>query len=425
MIKCKHCEFKMDDSEAFYCNMNYGLPKPPEYLCIRCFNNDILSPTKKRMWEQYFKCDRCNNWFLNSSQMSGDNGDSVCQNCYNIEKYPPGIYKDAKAETMGATFKDNKDKTFMGVEIECFNNPKIECKDTEKFLGQPVFSNWTIGQDGSIGKGSKITCPIEAISPIMRGDDAFNSIKAVCAKLNERFKVDHTCGIHVHLDFSTEPIHNIINFCKVCYKFESQIMEMLPITRRNNPYCKPLTRKSSVENEQHPMEPFNLYNITTLESIEKKLYKCQDKDGLKSSKQNKYHSSRYFWLNLHTYFYRDRGTIEIRNHPGTLNSTKIINWIRIFLKLKQYSAETTKTKIEQLEGSFAELLKIIKDPDLVSYMVERKETFSVPASDDEDKYNIGTKEENTEGKQVYMNSPEASIFWDYNEGLEARRRTIR
>ena len=110
-----------------------------------------------------------------------------------------------------------------------------------------------------------------------------------------------------------------------------------------------------------------------LESVENILYKTKNKSMKDSCKKDKYHSSRYFWVNLHSYFHR--GSIEVRNHSGTVDADKIINWIKILLTIKEYAAGSKLKDINKLEGTWEELIKIVKNPTLVKYMESRRKLF--------------------------------------------------
>ena len=99
----------------------------------------------------------------------------------------------------------------------------------------------------------------------------------------------------------------------------------LPKSRRDNEYADTLTNE------------FNYKKIMSWKTITDFLndfYQRKLKNGLEVKVRfDKYFTKRYYWLNLHSVFYRD--TIELRLHSGTISKEKIINWYnlqKIFLK---------------------------------------------------------------------------------------------
>ncbi|MFT4413201.1 amidoligase family protein [Fredinandcohnia humi] len=140
----------------------------------------------------------------------------------------------------------------------------------------------------------------EIVSPVLRGKEGLNELKIVLDTLDEiGASVDRTCGLHVHHDVNDFELENFKNIYYLYYKFEKFFDAVVAPSRRgnNNTYCQGI-RKAQVE---------ALKNACSLNDI------------------NSIFSSRYCKLNFQSFF--RQGTIEFRQHGGTINSEKVLNWI--------------------------------------------------------------------------------------------------
>jgi len=70
--------------------------------------------------------------------------------------------------------------------------------------------------------------------------------------------------------------------------------------------------------------------------------------------KSKYHHSRYFGINIHSWFFRR--SLEFRYHSGTLNPVKITNFIMICQAFVDKAKEMKKMRIESF-GNFREQLE--------------------------------------------------------------------
>lgn len=151
-------------------------------------------------------------------------------------------------------------------------------------------------------------------------------VTRVCAVLAEHeAKVNSTCGLHVHLDArnynETRMFRNLVNSQRLLYS-------MVPRSRYTNQYCK----------------PNNSNNLG-------------DYDGC-----------RYWGINPESY--DKHGTIEVRLHCGSVNATKIVNWVKLLQKIA-YSKKTIKPV-----NTIADLTKAVKlSKKLEAYILERVMKF--------------------------------------------------
>lgn len=213
------------------------------------------------------------------------------------------------ASQTATVLRPEPDYTFnrcFGVEIEAYNCPRQTLTDALREAGIPVEigsrnaetnSNWKLTTDGSL-EGSHT---FELVSPILCGEQGLEVLERVCWVLDAyNVKINSSCGIHVHFnasDFNLITWQNLI----LSYKHaETEIDKFMPASRRgnSNTYCRSL-------------RGFSDEDIRSAESIE--------------SLQRLF-GSRYMKVNLEAYS-RHR-TVEFRQHSGTINFTKIENWVR-------------------------------------------------------------------------------------------------
>lgn len=157
-------------------------------------------------------------------------------------------------------------------------------------------NHWKIVSDASVRDG------FEIVSPPLSGESGLEAVRVAITALDDAgAKINRTCGLHIHFDaadFTGDDIKTIIGRYA---EFEEDIDAFMPPSRRadNNRYCQSV--KHLVENRA--------YNETNTIGA---LARIQD--------------SRYMKLNLQSY--HRHGTIEFRQHSGTVNAAKVLNWIR-------------------------------------------------------------------------------------------------
>ena len=164
---------------------------------------------------------------------------------------------------------------------------------------------WKIITDSSAG--------YEIVSPILQGEDGIEQIKKVCAVLKEVAKVDRNCGYHIHIDANGLSLGQIKSVVKSYKQYEDVFDVILPKSRRenNNGYCMTLQR----------IRDRDIDSATTINE----LY------------QIAFRSNRYWKLNIASLL--RHGTIEIRQHSGTVEADKVVNWVYLIQNFIQRSID--------------------------------------------------------------------------------------
>lgn len=193
----------------------------------------------------------------------------------------------------------------FGVEIECYTPNPYQDVYGEYSDGVPVtcelltstgFSHWAalVSSDESLNESGA-----EIKSPILCGQPGFDELNTVVNLLNtNNYFVDSDCGLHVHLDapeFKENP-KLIIKTVKSWNKNQELINNMVADWRISNGHCE-------------------LWGDADVEELESYVENGWSLDGTLRGAIN------FGSLPYH-------GSIEIRQHEGTLNYEEIESWVK-------------------------------------------------------------------------------------------------
>lgn len=189
-------------------------------------------------------------------------------------------------------------------------------------------TTWKVVPDGSTGS--------EVVSPILKGQDGLNQIKAVCEVLTAiGCRVDSSTGLHVHHDFTDGTAKQMKNVAYMAAKMQKLTNALLP-SRVNSRWAKQL-------------------NITEMDSIYKRISNVRGfyNSDVAAVAGSLTHGDRYYLLN--TTAYNRHSTIEFRQHTGSLNATKIISWVVFTQNIVNVGmAKNQVAKMPQSAHSFIE-----------------------------------------------------------------------
>lgn len=218
------------------------------------------------------------------------------------------------SNTFSKVVTGREEKT-IGIEIEFFNvyynDVVIELRRAgiqvsfEGYTHQ-VMNTWKLVTDVSVtgtntGKGKGL----ELVSPPLTSTEMERQLKIVSEVLNDLgAKVDKTCGLHVHHDIQDLNLENIKNIYRLYNKHIDSIEEIMPTSRTkafqertSHGYCKGLNERDMAYIERAT-------SIRELQTM-----------------------NRYKVINFQSYV--KYGTVEFRQHSGTIDFAKMFNWIMI------------------------------------------------------------------------------------------------
>lgn len=204
-------------------------------------------------------------------------------------------------------------KLTFGIEIEAYNFTRDSLIREGRANGVAVRSEhynhddghayYKMVYDSSIrGENSN-----EVVSPILKGRNGLDSLKALCNALNSiGAKVNRSCGLHVHIGAANMTDEHFCRLVRNYQNIELAIDSFMPQSRKgnNNEYCMSL-------------RGINIGDVTTKSGMIARL------------------GTRYRKVNAEAYMRHK--TIEFRQHSGTTEYEKIAHWVMFLAKLVEYS----------------------------------------------------------------------------------------
>ena len=206
----------------------------------------------------------------------------------------------------------NEERTF-GVEIEFIGNAqKVERAMRNEGLAcysesynHTTKSHWKIVTDSSVhATGNQMGNGLELVSPILKGQNGMNQLEKACKALEAAgAKVNKTCGLHVHHDARDFTSATFVNLLLIYGRFEEAIDSLVSPSRRGNQntYC------GSIQMLNYSHEEIKEMAQLTPRQICNRI------------------GTRYIKLNFQSYI--THGTVEFRQHQGTIEFEKMYNWI--------------------------------------------------------------------------------------------------
>jgi len=349
-IYCEKCkkEIKSDDVYENNDGLKYCGDCYDElfYECHDC-NEETSTDERNICYDDYSVCDTCRDdysycencgCYVNSDDYAGD---GLCNSCHDNDDNEDSDSGGERHYDKGNTYCSEKGRAYA-VEIETNYD---ETDDRRHLFNLPYEVGIT--DDGSLGSHG-----VELQTPKLSGVKGDELLKKICKHLNDNnFSVDRQCGLHIHIDTADffevddryirenhyssdtpekelllyqkrdreQKIVNRIKTLMLFYiAFEPVIYSFMPMARRTNRYCYPLSEF------YHESE---ITNADSLEDLETIWYREQSKEKKADRKKEKYDETRYAGYNFHCMLSAKH--IESRHHSGTLDYNKMKNWTEL------------------------------------------------------------------------------------------------
>jgi hypothetical protein len=221
----------------------------------------------------------------------------------------------------------------FGVEIECFVPYGFDVMGalrsaslaTSEARGNihATTPGWKAVPDGSLrwtGRNSEMR-GIEIVSPILKGEDGIEQVRKVADIIMAGGgKVNATAGLHVHIGVGGAWGKQVKNLAKMYLKYAMDFDSILPISRRalrnrfaKNNRCAMFATLTGEQIDER------FARVSTLRDVSQLMNGTPPTPG--------YCSQRYYAMNFMSY--ASHGTIEFRQHSGSVESKKICSWIRL------------------------------------------------------------------------------------------------
>jgi len=325
------------------------------------FGNGYIDLCENCRDEHYNRCSSCEELFHRDDLYFHEyENDYFCNECYPEEPDNECFLKNNWDNMVNSSFFTCENNlNAVGIELECIVNDNSFEKNRKEL------KNFKIVADASISS----ECGIELVSCPMPLKDVYSTVKECCDYTKQYCSIDSSCGYHAHF-FVHNSFLNIDNVKKILFaysKLEKLFFDSVPKSRRNNRFCNSInTRDNTIMRIPYLEDVDSLGRFLTI------FYESAHTDKLENIPMDKYHNKRYYWVNLHSLFYRN--TIEIRLHSATLNHKKVYSWLMIHKKLLEYCFSNSVETVKKLD--IHTFLYKVLNRNLRLYLLRRIDRFS-------------------------------------------------
>jgi hypothetical protein len=191
----------------------------------------------------------------------------------------------------------------------------VTCRS--ELYGHSTPTNWKVITDGSLGNYRR---GAEFVSPILQGAVGLAEVEKVARALHAMgATVNKRCGFHVHVGAANEQANFFRSALRLYSRNEWLIDAVMPLSRRgnNNEYCQPI-RLRDITDDSTRSEILRTVNV------------------------------RHAKLSVASY--SRHGTIEFRQHAGTVEADKASFWIKFCLRLCNAAQAGRQEAAESLAG---------------------------------------------------------------------------
>lgn len=233
-------------------------------------------------------------------------------------------------------------RTF-GIEVEGFGLSReavaaalttagLQCR-VEGQTHSPPRAWWKVVEDGSIrtsGRGG--FGGFELVSPILSGPEGLAAVRTAMDALNAAGgKVNKSTGLHVHIGAADFTVGEFRNIAKNYVLFEDFFDAIMPPSRRGSANVFVKSNRNSMGGGYDNPAAFRAVEM---------LNACATIDDVirVTNPAVQWGNDRYHKLNLAAFWVH--GTIEFRQHSGTMESAKVINWIELLMQFVNRAAVT-------------------------------------------------------------------------------------
>lgn len=217
----------------------------------------------------------------------------------------------------------NENRTF-GVEIETVGKTVSEVAEILRCAGirviqggystRPPAGTWVVKGDGSLSSdtGSRDETA-EVVSPVLAGSAGLAEARRVCDALQAAgIYANQTCGLHVHVGAGDLSLATLANVVARYIRFQGDILAMLPRGRRDSRYA-------------YPMRGDYPYTSRLTRAGVSREWIARDAGAW----------DRYYAVNLASL--ARHGTIEFRQHSGSVNGETITRWVAFVIAFVEAS----------------------------------------------------------------------------------------
>lgn len=189
---------------------------------------------------------------------------------------------------------------------------------------------WKVVFDGSINTETthgfrvvdkEFSC--ELVTPIITYAEDMETLQQIVRALRKAGgRVNGSCGIHVHLDGAPQTVRSLKNWAAIVASKNDLLYHALGVGADRLRYCQKVDAGLVLAFKKAD-------SYSKLESAWYGVY------GTWSSRFEHYHSSRYHFLNLHSFFNGDHHTVELRGFNSSLHAGVVRSYVVLALALNE------------------------------------------------------------------------------------------
>jgi hypothetical protein len=218
----------------------------------------------------------------------------------------------------------------FGVEIEAYgismatvaqslNDAGLQCR--VEGYNHATSTGWKVVTDGSLSHRYSF----ELVSPILKGDDGLQQVLTACNAIRRAgARVSKQCGLHVHIGAGHFDLKQMQNFVKNYVFFEHFFDTIMPKSRRGNINQYIRSNRATLAGMSVDVATGEATTSAAIARAFETVNRATDITNLIRLTQG---GNRYYKLNLES-FHRHR-TVEFRQHGGTTDGPKIVNWVKL------------------------------------------------------------------------------------------------
>ncbi len=230
----------------------------------------------------------------------------------------------------------------------------------------------------------------EYVTDVLIGDAGLKQLKMLCYELSRRCLINKQCSVHTHIGEVTFTKENIVLMYYVYQNVQKEVFSMMPISRRNNEYCKyleylPIDLKKIKEDRLYWIDYYYndiIYLLSKKDFAGPGINKKKDHPkGFKCGYDH--NTARYCWVNFIPAVFKTRfngdQTIEFRAMSGTTSYNKVKHWLLICFALVDIVDNNKQYIYNNGELTLENILKICYPKDsapIIDYVNGRKVKFT-------------------------------------------------
>lgn len=222
----------------------------------------------------------------------------------------------AKYDTVYDNKKPLTSDKYVGIELEFVS--QLEDSEINDLLVENDLETFCqVKEDGSVD-GDDDYQHAHEICILAKESQVAGIVTKVCKLLKGTSIVNSSCGMHVHLDMRNRDRTKAYAHL---FKAQKLLYSMVPYSRQEGTYCEPT----------HDYMAFRDQEVT---------------------------STRYVGIN--TQAFSSHKTIEVRIHSGSLDATKIINWVKLLVRIVDSKSAKLDTGDVEAADSFSEIKRVFR-----------------------------------------------------------------